>query len=567
MINYEIKKEQGKTFLETNVHGKALLSIAQLNKGTAFTQEERENFNLIGKLPYHVETLDEQVERAYQQFRSYDEQLNRNIYLCNILNTNMTLYYKLIKSYLLEMMPTVYTPIVGTAVQSFNRKFRQPRGLYISYPDRDKISEILDNRTHPTVELIVVSDGQGVLGIGDQGISAMDIPVAKLTVYTAFANINPLKNIPIVLDVGTDNEELLNDPLYLGWRHPRIKGDEYRKFIALFVETVKEKFPKVLLHWEDFGRDNAHYNLTTYRDKILSFNDDIQGTGTVCLAAILSAIQKTEFKTLKEQRIIIYGGGTAGIGVINVVYEAMLREGLSEQEALDKIWIIDRHGLLLESSPGITYSQQPFLKKTEQVANWSCSDKHHITLFETVKHVKPTILIGCSTHHNAFNQATVKEMANHVDRPIIFPLSNPNEKSEANPAELYRWTNGKVLTATGSPFPGIEENGKTIHFSQCNNYLAFPGIGLGASAIQAESITDDMLHIASLTLCEFIQDDPHLLLPRIDQAEEFSFSIACAVAKQAIKEGVAKEPKIGVEEAIKQHQWQPAYLPYKKIEE
>lgn len=565
MLAYKIKKDKhGHRYLETSIHGKALMCIPQLNKGLAFTHEERDAFGLHGKMPNRIETIEEQVKRSYLQFSSYSKKINKNLYLRQLQNTNQVLFYRLVREHLLEMIPIIYTPIVGNVVQEYNERYFQPRGLYISYEDRDRIEEILQNRTHPNVELIVASDGEGVLGIGDQGIGAMAIPVAKLMVYTAFAGIDPMNTLPIMLDAGTNNQTLLNDPYYLGWRHERVTGKEYDEFIEKFVIAVKKTFPHVFLHWEDFGRHNAYQNLERYREKISSFNDDIQGTGAVTLAAILAAIEKTN-RPLAEQRIVIFGAGTAGIGVADNIYNALIRNGLSEKDARNLFWLIDRFGLLTENTKNITPTQQAYCRTTKSISDWETSDKNQITLEETIKEVKPTILIGCSAHPGAFHEKVIKEVASHHEHPIILPLSNPTEKSEATPKELLEWTNGKALIATGSPFDPVEYNGKTYHISQCNNYLAFPGIGLGVIAAGATRVNDDMLWAASKTLSEFAEHFNHRLLPDMNEAFDASTKVAEAVALAAIESGYSKIKKADIIKLIKSHQWNPEYLPYRRV--
>lgn len=549
----------------TSLRGKTLLSIPQLNKGTAFDAKEREALGLLGKLPHQVETLEEQVERVYQQYNAYNEPLNRNIFLNRLLNTNLILFYALIDKYIEDMLPIIYTPIVGTAVQAFHRKFNQPRGLYIAYPDRHRMQEILANRTQAEIQLIVCTDGEGVLGIGDQGISAMAIAIAKLTVYSAFGKVDPMKTLPIMLDVGTNNPELLNDPMYPGWRSPRIEGAEYDAFIDQFVNTVRETFPSVFLHWEDLGRDNAQRCLDRYREKICTFNDDIEGTGVVSLAAVLSAIKRSG-QQLSEQRIIIFGAGTAGMGVCQQIYNYMIEHGLSDTQAREKFWLVDRGGLLTTDSAHMTDTQKAFLRPAAELGD-RLNEKHSVSqLFTLISHIKPTILIGCSAQAGAFNQSVVTEMAKHCKRPIILPLSNPNEKAEATPADLFRWTDGQVITATGSPFPPILHQGESIQVSQCNNYLVFPGIGLGVISIGATRVSTGMLQIASETLANHLNDQhTHQLLPRIDEAVAASKAIAIAVATQAQKEGLATHQD-DAKTRVEQTCWHPHYLPYEAID-
>jgi len=567
MLEFEIKKDQnGNDYIETLIIGKALLTIPQLNKGTAFSREERHTFNLRGKLPNKVETLDEQAERAYLQYKSFDEQINRNTYLNHVLNTNQVLFYALLSKHLREMLPTIYTPIVGNAVKVFNRKFMHPRGLYISYEDRNNIEEILDNRSNPNLNLIVVSDGEGVLGIGDQGVGAMAIPVAKLMVYTAIAGINPLSTLPIMLDAGTNNQKLLNDPYYLGWRHPRLSGEQYAEFIDKFVKAVQKKFPDIFLHWEDFGRTNAYRNLIKYRYKMCSFNDDIQGTGVVANAAVLGAIHTTG-TSLQDQRIVIFGAGTAGMGVADNLCRALCHNGMPEEEARKQFWLVDKEGLLTENIQNITQSQRPYIRKSSEIDAWQINDKAHISLLEVIEHVKPTILIGCSARPNAFNESIVRTMAKYVERPIIFALSNPTEKSEAKPADLFKWTDGKVLVATGSPFEDVRCHNQNFPVSQCNNYLAFPGIGLGIVSVKPKYVTDDMLWSASKALSQYADSKMSSLLPRIDQIRTASRDIAIAVAKTAVEEGVATvKSKKSIPELVDENIWVPHYLPYRLVD-
>jgi len=570
MLNFEIvdDKKTGKKKLQTSLSGKYLLTIPQLNKGTAFTDQERDMLGLRGKLPMHVEDIEEQVKRAYMQFKSFDTPLQKNVFLNQLDDTNIVLFYRLVQEHTAEMIPILYTPTVGEAVEKFSREFSQARGLYISFDDQDRIEEILSNRSHPNIELIVASDGGGVLGIGDQGAGAMLIPVAKLMVYTICANVNPLNTLPVMLDVGTDNEELLNDPFYLGWRHRRVSGKEYDQFIEKFVSAVKKCFPQVFLHWEDFGRDNARKILNNYRHKIATFNDDIQGTGVVTMSALLAAIQANK-SSLQDQRIIIFGGGTAGTGIADQICETMVLNGISIEDARRKFWMIDRPGLLVDNMKDITEGQTDYVRPAAEIDDWQVDDKHNIKLLDVIHNVKPTILIGCSTVFGAFNKDVVEAMCKHAEHPIIFPLSNPTEKAEATPQDVYNWSNGKALIATGSPFPPIEHNGDKLEIAQCNNALVFPGIGLGVIAVKASAVTDNMLWVAceKLSHCAPIHDDPSLpLLPAINDAREAAREIAIAVGEAARKEGVAdKSITKSVTECVDEKLWSAEYLPYEKI--
>lgn len=571
MLDFRIVKNPhtGERWLETSVKGKPLLTTPQLNKGTAFTEEERRWFHLEGKLPLKVETLDEQVTRAYAQLQGYQEQLQKRFYLTNLHDTNQVLFYKLVSLHLEELLPVLYTPFVGQAIKSFSAEFRQTRGLYLAYPSRDRIRDILRNRTNPDIELVVVTDGERVLGIGDQGIGGMDIPIAKLMVYSLCGGIDPLRTLPILLDVGTNNERLLQDPQYLGWRHRRLERAEYDDFIETFVSTLKEECPNVFLHWEDFGRDNARRNLERYQDQICTFNDDMQGTGAVTLAALLAAVDATQLP-LTEQRIVIMGGGTAGTGIADQIVDAMVRLGLPKEEAYARFWMIDKPGLLHEDLRHLTPHQTPYAKRRHELLAAGFNPEAFITLEDTVSRVKPTTLIGCSSVPGAFNEAMIRELAKSVAQPIIFPLSNPNQNCEAQPEQLLQWTQGRALVATGSPFGPVVVNGQTIPIAQCNNALVFPGIGLGILASGAKRLSDQMLWAACNALSQrapIRQQPSAALLPPLQEARSIAQAIALAVGLQAQKDGVAPTttPEV-LAQRIQEHVWEPAYLPLKPIE-
>jgi len=570
MLDFKLIKNPAshEEWIETTLAGKLLLNIPQLNKGTAFTEAERHTFGLLGKLPAQVESLEEQVNRTYLQFKAYtDAPLQQHIYLNNLHDKNQVLFYKLVSVHLAEMLPIIYTPTVGAAVKKYSREFRQARGLYIAYKYQHRIEEILDNRSHPEIDLIVVTDGEGILGIGDQGVGGMDIPIAKLMVYTLCAGINPLRTLPIMLDVGTNNQELLGDPLYLGSRHPRIRGKEYDEFVANVVNTIKRKFPNVFLHWEDFGRENARRNLELFRDEICSFNDDIQGTAAVTLAALLAAV-KASGKSLKDQQIVIFGAGTAGTGIADQICAAMQREGLSEQEARARFWLVDRSGLVTREQAHLTSAQLPYARAASDIKNWPRATNGEINLLTIIQQVKPGILIGCSAQAGAFNRAVVTEMLQHCPRPIIFPLSNPTEHAEADPADLLAWTQGKALIATGSPFPDVEFQGRRQRIAQCNNAFTFPGIGLGVIAVKAKYLSDNMLWAACKVLSEYapvLKDPAAPILPPLTDARPIAREIAIAVAQQAQQEGVAQIMEQDIPRLIDHLIWSPHYLPLKKV--
>jgi len=569
MLEFTVKTDPHtkEPFLETPIHGKNLLTIPQLNKGTAFSHEERHAFGLLGKLPHRVETLDEQVKRAYLQLASYDAPLQKNIYLNNLHDKNQILFYSLIRAHLNELIPIIYTPTVGTAVQAFSREYRQARGLYISHSDQDHLEDILKNRSNPEIDLIVVTDGEGVLGIGDQGIGGMDIPVAKLMVYGACGGIDPTRTLPIFLDVGTNNTALLEDPMYLGCRHGRIYTEEYDQFVDKFVKKIHALFPNAFLHWEDFGRQNARRILNKYRDNLCTFNDDIQGTGVVTVAALLAASEVTQLK-LTKQRIVVFGAGSAGTGISDQIVDAMVRMGLSRKAAYDQFWLVDRQGLLIEDDPSLTEAQKPYARKHTDLNQWSTQHAANRTLADTVNEVKPTALIGCSAQPGKFTQDIIQTMASHCDRPIIFPLSNPNDKCEAQPTDIINWTQGKALVATGTAFGTIHYQNRVMAIAQCNNALAFPGIGLGIIAVKAKRLTDDMLWAAACALSDFApsKEDNFLpILPSMDQTEAVSKRVAVAVAAKAIETGLAQcNQKKDLVELIEQLYWKPNYLPFKR---
>jgi malate dehydrogenase (oxaloacetate-decarboxylating) len=555
MLNYSIIKDQhGQVSLHTPLRGKALLSIPALNKSTAFDERERHEFGLLGKLPDGVENLDTQVERVYQQYLSYDKLINRNRYLNRLLDYNQTLFYALVKKYSKEMLPVIYTPFVGTTVKLYNLRFMHPRGLYISYKNENHIDEILDNRSNPNVKLIVVTDGEAILGIGDQGVGGMAIPVAKLIVYSLFGGINPNHTLPIMLDVGTNNDTLLNDPLYLGWRHPRIGLNAYEPFMDKFIGAIQRKFPQAFLHFEDFGRETANLFLKKYQNQLACFNDDIQGTGIVALAAVIAAARKTQTR-LSDQRIVIFGGGSAGMGVTECIYKALLQEGLSEEDAKARFWIVDRQGLLQNGMTNLTSAQAAFARTDV--------DAGERGLAEVVAAVKPTVLFGCSAQAGAFTEEMIRDLAKHIEHPAILPLSNPNERAEATPSDLIKWTEGRALIATGSPFEDVDYNGQTYVISQCNNYLAFPGIGLGMLAGQLNRLSDTMLTAASHALADFSHEHCPGLLPRVEQVEAASETIAIALMQAGKKEGVlGADSGRDLAELVKDTRWHPEYLPY-----
>ena len=521
--------------------------VASENKGTAFSNDERKKLCILGQLPYKVETLKEQATRAYMQYQSYNSNLKRSIYLRYLYDHNTILFYKLVNNHLKQMLPIIYTPVVDVSVRSHSREFRQPQGLYLSYPDRDHLEDILKNYLNKNSKLLIVTDGEGVLGIGDQGIGAMDILIAKTMVYTLCGGINPNITMPIMLDVGTDNQSLLKDPCYLGWRNKRLHGKQYHDFITEFVAVIKKLRPKAFLHWEDFGFRNARRILETYCNEMCTFNGDMQGTGVVTLAALLAAV-KHKNEALQDQRFIIFGPGTAGLGIAEQICSTMVRFGISMNEARSKFWMIDKQGLLIKDMSNLTKMQSNYARN----GSWTTN-----SLEQIIQRVHPTVLIGCSGVGGAFSKIAISTMAENVGQSIIFPLSNPTKNCEAMPSDLLNWTKGHALIATGSLFNNVVYDDQTVEIAQCNNALSFPGIGLGIIAAEASKLTNDMLHAACIALSEFapITHNPKApLLPSLSNAREVAKKIAIAVAKAS-----SSNKKIDFHKEVSNIMWEPEY--------
>jgi malate dehydrogenase (oxaloacetate-decarboxylating) len=538
-----------------------------LNKGTAFTEAERDEFELCGLLPPHITSLDAQVSRRHEAFRGMSSDLHKYAFLRELQDTNETLFYALLTRNISEMMPAVYTPSVGLGCQRFSHIFRKPRGLFISYPLRQRIADILANPRFDNVEAIVVSDGERILGLGDQGAGGMGIPIGKLSLYTACAGLHPSTTLPVLLDVGTDNKALLDDPLYLGWRHERVRGDDYDRFVASFVDAVMKRWPHVLLHWEDFAFSNANRLLATYRDRLCTFNDDIQGTAAIAVAAILSAINVTGLP-VTEQRIAVLGAGTAGTGISALLLRAMIDAGLSERDALGRVYLVDRQGLLIESMQGLQPFQARFAQNPQRIAEWKVPPAGVIGLAEVAANAHPTILIGTSGQPHAFSEGIVRAMAANVARPIIFPLSNPTERSEAIPHDLLAWTGGSAVIGTGSPFPPVMQDGKPFRIDQVNNAYVFPGVGLGAIAVNARHISEGMFLAAAKTIADLspARRDPKAnLLPPLADSRVIALRVAIAVAEQAMREGLADElEKENLSALVESKMWEPVYSTYRR---
>lgn len=544
--------------------GTVLLDNSLLNKGSAFSDEERTSLKLHGLVPHTVETIDEQTSRAYSQFLTFKSNIDQHMYLRNLQDTNETLFYHLINSHLAEMMPVIYTPVVGEACEHFSEIYRASRGLFISYPNRDHIDQMIQNVTKKNVKVIVVTDGERILGLGDQGIGGMGIPIGKLSLYTACGGVSPAYTLPIVLDVGTNNQQLFNDPLYLGWRHPRITGKDYEDFVDAFIQAVKRRWPNVLLQFEDFAQKNASPLLKRYRDQLCCFNDDIQGTASVVLGSLIAA-SRAAGSQLKNQTVTVLGAGSAGCGIAEQIVAEMMTEGLSEAEARARIFMVDRFGLLTDKMPNLLEFQKPLAQKSSSLTDWNCQGD--ISLLQTVQRAKPTVLIGVSAQPGLFTEEIIRTMHSHCARPIVMPLSNPTSRVEALPEDIIRWTEGKALVATGSPFMPVHFNGREYPIAQCNNSYIFPGIGLGVLSSGARRVTDGMMMAASRALAEcspLVQGKEGALLPALENIQQVSKTIAMHVAKAAQADGVAaKTSDADIKAAIEKTFWTPEYRCYK----
>jgi malate dehydrogenase (oxaloacetate-decarboxylating) len=552
--------------LSSHLRGQALLETPSLNKGTAFTHEERQALGLDGLLPPVVETIEEQSVRAYKAYLRKHDNLERHIYLRQLQDTNEVLFYRLLLDHIEEMLPIVYTPVVAEACQEFSHIYRRPRGLILSYPYRDNLRKLLQNRPNKNVRVIVVTDGERILGIGDQGVGGLGIPIGKLSLYTLIGGVPPEQTLPIILDVGTNNQDRLTDPEYLGWRHERITGEAYDDFVDQFVLAVKQELPDTLLQWEDFANAHARPILDRYRDQLITFNDDIQGTAAVAVGAILSAV-RVSGRHLRDQQIVMLGAGSAGTGVADFLRAALVAEGLSEAEARSRFWLVDIDGLLHSQRSDLTAEQRIYAQPAERVANFPRTQTGgRIGLADVIKQINATILIGLSTVSGAFSEPIVREMARKCDRPIILPLSNPTSKSEAVPEDLLQWTEGRALIAAGSPFPNVNYKGREVRIAQCNNVYIFPAMGLSISATRPKRVTDGMFLAAAHALAKQspAQTDPSApLLPLLTGLRDAAIEIAIAAAQQAQRDGLAPpaSPET-LRSAIAATQWAPHYPSY-----
>ena len=562
-----MEKNYQEPIIAVGLSGKDLMSDPVLNKGTAHTEEERTLFELHGLLPPVVETLEQQCVRAYEAYKRKNDDLERHIFLRALQDTNETLFYALLYRHIAEMAPIVYTPVVAQGCIYFSHIYRRPRGLFLSYPLVDKMDEILENRPYQDVDVIVVTDGERVLGIGDQGAGGMGIPIGKLSLYTLIGGIEPQRTLPILLDVGTSNVDRLQDPEYIGWRHERITGQAYWDFMDKFVSSIRRKLPNVLLQWEDFSKSHARPILDKYRDTLCTFNDDIQGTAAVTLGALHKALKITK-KKFSDQQVVILGAGSAGTGIAEYILQSMIAEGIDDTEARKHFFLLDSRGLLQTTSTNLSRVQRKFAQPFELVSSWKGKDGH-IGLADIINNISATILIGVSSQRGLFTEPIVKAMASKVERPLIFPLSNPYERVEAVPEDLIRWTDGRALVATGTEFPPVSLDGKTFKIAQCNNFYIFPAIGLAVGASGARRVTDKMMIAAASALGNFSPDtsdnnNDTSLLPPIESMRQVAIHIAVKVGLQAQQDGVAPEmSEKELRERIQKRFWIPEYRNYK----
>ncbi|MHC4576200.1 MAG: NAD-dependent malic enzyme [Planctomycetota bacterium] len=557
--------ESGEPYVPVKRRGWSVLRDPLLNKGTSFTEHERDVLGLRGLLPGRVTTMDEQLARAYKHFRQAKDDVAKNLALSRLQDSNETLFFRLLLEHTEEMTPVIYTPVVAEACRYWSHLFRRTRGLYITPGDRGHMEQVLGNApARPAV--IVVTDNERILGIGDQGAGGMGIPIGKLALYTLGAGIHPSLCLPVSLDVGTDNGDLLRDPLYVGWRHPRMRGDGYWDFVDEFVQGVKSTYPEVLLQWEDFAKSTSFRHLETHRDAIASFNDDIQGTAAVSVAGMLCAARMLG-ERLKDQRIVLLGAGSAGVGISRLIVDAMAEEGLAREEARGRIYTLDSKGLVVQGRPGLDRHKREFASSPERITSWGPTGDR-IPLIEVVRRVRPTVLFGVSGQPGAFTEEVIREMAAHTRRPIILPLSNPTSYAEARPVDLLTWTDGQAIVGTGSPFDDVLYRGRRYRVGQGNNVFIFPGVGLGTIVSRARKVTDGMFLAAAKALAACVTEDllaMSCVYPRIDEVRKVSREVALAVARRAVEEGVASTAAAELETRIDTAMWEPVYLPYRPV--
>ena len=559
---YELIQSADGYLARITARGVAILASPTINRGTAFTLEERRELGLTGLLPSGVSTLDGQLRRTYAQFQAQSTDLRKWVYLANLRDRNEVLFYRLLSEHIEEMLPIVYTPTVGLAIERFSHEFRRPRGVYLSVDHPEEVETALHNTGlgPEDVDLLVATDSEGILGIGDQGVGGIEISVGKLSVYTAAAGIHPSRVLPVVLDVGTDNLTLLNDEMYLGERHARVRDERYDQLIDTYVQACGRLFPNAMLHWEDFGATNARRILDRYAEQCCTFNDDMQGTAAVVLAAAFSGVRAAGTR-MRDQHVVIHGAGTAGLGIADMMREEMIREGLSPEEATRRFWALGRRGIIADDRIDRLYDfQVPYARTWDEVKDWGPPGSRP-GLADVVRNARPTMLIGTSTQAGAFTEAIVRDMAAHTQRPIIMPLSNPTSKCEALPADVLAWTDGRALVATGSPFAPVEHDGLTYQIAQANNALVFPGLGLGVTVVRASRITPGMISAAADAVAKLSDaTKPGApLLPPVGDLRPVSAAVAIAVARAADAEGLARAPLTNPIEQVHQAMWRPEY--------
>ncbi len=563
---FKIDPMTGEDYYEVYARGRQLLNDPHLNKASGFSREERETLGLEGLVRSAVLSLEIQVERAYEAFLRKPDDLEKYIFLVALQDRSEVVFYKLVTEHLKEMVPIVYTPTVGTACLQMSSIQRRFRGVFITPENIDHIEMVLQNITLPQVNLIVVTDGERILGLGDLGSDGMGIPVGKVSLYVAAGGLHPHVCLPVCLDVGTNNQRLLDDPAYLGYRHPRLRGEAYEKLVETFVLAVKRRFPDALLQWEDFGKSTAFKNLERYRDRILSFNDDIQGTGSTSLAALMTAMRIKQSR-FQDERYLIVGMGQAGTGISMNILAALAEEGLSPEEARARIFAIDMQGLLVEDDPTLEPPQRPMAQRRAALAQWQLESENTISILDVIRNARPTVLIGVTAQPGLFSEAILQEVAKSTERPIVFALSNPTSKCEATPEQVWKATDGKGLVATGSPFPSMDWKGTTLRPSQCNNMYIFPGVGLGALVAKASKVTDSMLMAASRAISAMVtpeQEAMGLLLPAMEDIRKASAVVALAVAKQAREEGLGRLlSDEQLEQMIAKAQWNPHFTQFR----
>jgi malic enzyme len=565
-MNFSIKVDPAtwQQYIATPQKGTALLLDPFTNKGTAFTARERDQLDLHGLVPPAVCTMEQQLERVYENFSAKPTPLEKFIYLTSLHDRNETLFFRLVHEHIDEMLPIVYTPVVGEACQQHSHIYRRARGLYVGYDQRDNIEKVLANfhTRHPSV--IVVTDGERILGLGDQGAGGIGISIGKLCLYTLCAGVSPYNTLPIVLDVGTDNEQLLQDPLYLGLRRKRVRGDDYQAFIDRFVDAVRRVYGTVLLQWEDFLKGNAIKQLTRFRDQLTTFNDDIQGTAAVVLAGIYAGLRLTH-QSIRDQRLLFAGAGASAHGIADLFVAALVESGLSRDEARGRIWTVDTKGLVTRNRSSLEDFKAAYARDVHDVTSWACANRSHVTLEETIANARPTILIGVSATPGVFSEGTIQRMATINERPLILPLSNPTSKSECTAADAIRWSEGRAIVATGSPFAPVQYEGRTYRIGQCNNAYIFPGVGLGVCVAHARHVSDGMFLDAAKALAERVTADDlaqSAVYPRLSRIRECSHAVACAVIRRAVAEGHADpDVLIKLEETVQRAMWFPEYLP------